>query len=96
MEERVTDLGCTITLEKGRTVAGGRREAGHVALFTNNLPNAMRLVRKVKPGNPHINSGPRLRADSMPYSGLTGTGVGKQGPSYPVQDMTELRMAVFH
>ncbi len=66
------------------------------ALFTNDLEAAMRFVKEVKSGNLHINSGPSFRADLMPYSGLKDSGMGKEGPSYAVQEMTELKMVVFH
>ena len=66
------------------------------ALFTNDLEAAMRFVKEVKSGNLHINSGPSFRADLMPYGGLKDSGMGKEGPSYAVQEMTELKMVVFH
>ena len=66
------------------------------ALFTNDLEAAMRFVKEVKSGNLHINSGPSFRADLMPYGGLKDSGMGKEGPAYAVQEMTELKMVVFH
>ena len=32
----------------------------------------------------------------MPYGGLKESGMGKEGPSYAVKEMTELKMVVFH
>ena len=32
----------------------------------------------------------------MPYGGLKDSGMGKEGPKYAVQEMTETKMAVFH
>ena len=66
------------------------------ALFTNDLEAAMRFVKEVRSGNLHINSGPSFRADLMPYGGLKDSGMGKEGPAYAVQEMTELKMVVFH
>ena len=56
----------------------------------------MRFAREVDSGNLHINSSPQWRADLMPYGGLKDSGMGKEGPGYAVQEMTELKMVVFH
>jgi acyl-CoA reductase-like NAD-dependent aldehyde dehydrogenase len=32
----------------------------------------------------------------MPYGGLKDSGFGKEGPKYAVQEMSELKMVVFH
>ena len=65
-------------------------------IFTQNIDWAMRFAREVESGNLHINSGPGWRADLMPYGGLKESGTGKEGPRYAVEDMTELKMVVFH
>ena len=65
-------------------------------IFTQNLDWAMRFAREVKSGNLHINSGPMWRADLMPYGGLKDSGMGKEGPKYAVEEMTETKMVVFH
>ena len=57
---------------------------------------AMRFAKEVDSGNLHINSSPQWRADLMPYGGLKESGMGKEGPRYAVQEMTELKMVVFH
>ena len=65
-------------------------------IFTQNIDWAMRFAREVHSGNLHINSSPLWRADLMPYGGLKDSGMGKEGPAYAVQEMTELKMVVFH
>ncbi len=66
------------------------------AIFTQNLEWAMKFVRKCESGNIHVNWGTQWRADLMPYGGLKDSGMGKEGPKYAVQEMTETKMAVFH
>ncbi len=66
------------------------------AMFTRDVDSAMRFAREVQSGNLHINSGPQWRADLMPYGGLKDSGMGKEGPKYAVQEMTELKMVVYH
>ena len=65
-------------------------------IFTQNVDWAMRFAREVESGNLHINSSPQWRADIMPYGGLKDSGKGKEGPGYAVEEMTELKMVVFH
>ena len=65
-------------------------------IFTENLEWAWKFAREVQSGNLHINWGPQWRADLMPYGGLKESGFGKEGPRYAVEEMTELKMVVFH
>jgi len=65
-------------------------------IFTENLEWAWKFAREVQSGNLHVNWGPQWRADLMPYGGLKESGFGKEGPSYAVLEMTELKMVVFH
>jgi acyl-CoA reductase-like NAD-dependent aldehyde dehydrogenase len=65
-------------------------------IFTENLEWAWKFAREVQSGNLHINWGPQWRADLMPYGGLKESGFGKEGPRYAIEEMTELKMVVFH
>jgi acyl-CoA reductase-like NAD-dependent aldehyde dehydrogenase len=65
-------------------------------IFTENIEWAMKFAREVESGNLHINWGPQWRADLMPYGGVKESGFGKEGPRYAVEEMTELKMVVFH
>ncbi len=65
-------------------------------IFTEKLDWAMKFAREVESGNLNINWGPQWRADLMPYGGLKESGFGKEGPRYAVEEMTELKMVVFH
>jgi acyl-CoA reductase-like NAD-dependent aldehyde dehydrogenase len=65
-------------------------------IFTRNLDWAMKFIHEVHCGNLMVNWGPQWRVDLMPYGGLKQSGFGKEGPRYAVEEMTELKMAVFH
>lgn len=65
-------------------------------IFTENLEWAMKFAREAEAGSLHINWGPQWRVDLMPYGGLKDSGFGKEGPKYAVEEMTELKMVVFH
>jgi glyceraldehyde-3-phosphate dehydrogenase (NADP+) len=66
------------------------------SIFTNDVSNAWRFVRQAEAGNIHVNWTPLWRADLMPYGGLKQSGIGKEGPRYAVEEMTECKTVVFH
>ncbi len=66
------------------------------AIFTRDLNRALRFCREVDSGNLHVNWGPQWRADLMPYGGLKESGLGKEGPRYAMEEMTELKTVVIH
>ena len=66
------------------------------AIFTESLRTAIRFAGEVDAGNLHVNWGPVWRADLMPYGGLKQSGLGKEGPKYAVEEMTELKTVIMH
>lgn len=66
------------------------------AIFTQNVDWAMKFAKEVDSGNLMINWGPMWRADLMPYGGLKESGFGKEGPKYAIEEMTELKLVIFH
>ena len=83
-------------IDQAIAMANDSRFGLSAGIFTQNVDWAMRFAREVDSGNLHINSSPQWRADLMPYGGLKDRGMGKEGPGYAVQEMTELKMVVFH
>lgn len=65
-------------------------------LFTENLDTAMLIARRVKSGIMHINSASRWRIDHMPNGGLKHSGIGKEGPKYAIEELTEARTVIMH
>ena len=66
------------------------------AIYTRDLHCALRFCREVDSGNLHVNGGPQWCADLMPYGGLKESGLGKEGPHYAIQEMTEIKTVVVH
>ena len=66
------------------------------SIFTQDIDKAIRFAREVDSGNLHINFGTAWRAETMPYGGLKDSGMGKEGPKYAVEEMTEIKMVVIH
>ena len=84
------------SIDEAIALANDSRYGLSAGIFTQNIDWAMRFALEVESGNLMINSGPQWRADLMPYGGLKESGIGKEGPRYAVEEMTELKMVVFH
>jgi glyceraldehyde-3-phosphate dehydrogenase (NADP+) len=65
-------------------------------IFTRDINSALRFARDVQSGTIQINWTPLWRADLMPYGGFKGSGIGREGPRYAVEEMTEFKTVVFH
>ena len=66
------------------------------SVFTRDIGAAVKFARHVHSGNIHINWGPMWRTDGMPYDGLKDSGLGKEGPKYAIEEMTETKAVVIH
>ena len=84
------------SIEEAISLANDSNYGLSAAIFTQNIDWAMKFAREVESGNLMINSGPQWRADLMPYGGLKESGMGKEGPKYAVEEMTELKMVIYH
>ena len=65
-------------------------------IFTESVHTALRFSREIEAGVVQLNWSPLWRPDSMPYGGLKQSGIGKEGPRFAVQELTELKTVVFH
>jgi acyl-CoA reductase-like NAD-dependent aldehyde dehydrogenase len=84
------------TIDDAITLANDSIYGLAAGIFTENVEWAMKFAREAEAGNLHVNWGPQWRVDLMPYGGLKDSGFGKEGPKYAVEEMTELKMVVFH
>lgn len=84
------------SIDEAISLANDTRYGLSAGIFTRGLDSAMRFAREVESGNIHINWGPAWRADLIPYGGLKESGLGKEGPRYAIEEMTELKTVVVH
>jgi glyceraldehyde-3-phosphate dehydrogenase (NADP+) len=84
------------TIEEAIALANDSVYGLAAGIFTENVEWAMKFAREAEAGNLHVNWGSQWRVDLMPYGGLKDSGFGKEGPKYAVQEMSELKMVVFH
>jgi acyl-CoA reductase-like NAD-dependent aldehyde dehydrogenase len=63
-------------------------------VFTSSVARALDAARRLHFGGVIVNDTSSFRADLMPYGGVKGSGMGREGPRYAVEEMTELRTVV--
>jgi acyl-CoA reductase-like NAD-dependent aldehyde dehydrogenase len=67
-----------------------------VGIFTQNINRVMRAFAEMEVGGVIVNDIPTFRVDQMPYGGMKGSGIGREGPRYAIEEMTELRLMVIN
>ncbi len=65
-------------------------------LFTQNMNRILRAFEEIEVGGLQINDVSTFRVDQMPYGGVKGSGVGREGPHYAIAEMTELKLMVLN
>jgi acyl-CoA reductase-like NAD-dependent aldehyde dehydrogenase len=63
-------------------------------IFTNDLRHTLRAWDELDVGGVIIGDVPSFRVDNMPYGGVKGSGFGREGIRYAIEDMTEIRLLV--
>jgi acyl-CoA reductase-like NAD-dependent aldehyde dehydrogenase len=63
-------------------------------VFTESLDRALQAWDELEVGGVVVNDVPTWRSDAMPYGGVKGSGLGREGIRYTMQEMTETRLLV--
>jgi acyl-CoA reductase-like NAD-dependent aldehyde dehydrogenase len=63
-------------------------------VFTSNLERALGGFDVLEVGGVMVNDVPTYRIDHMPYGGVKDSGLGREGPRYAIEEMTELKLLV--
>jgi acyl-CoA reductase-like NAD-dependent aldehyde dehydrogenase len=64
------------------------------SVFTNRLDLAQRAIDELEAGGVVINDMPTLRFDIQSYGGVKLSGVGREGPRFAIEEMTEIKSVV--
>jgi len=64
------------------------------SVFTNDLKLTQRAIEELDAGGIVINDMPTLRFDIQPYGGVKLSGVGREGPKFAIEEMTEIKSVV--
>lgn len=65
-------------------------------VFTRDLPGAFLAYEALDVGGVIINDVPTWRIDHMPYGGVKESGIGREGPRYTIEEMTEPKLMVIN
>lgn len=63
-------------------------------VFTESLPHTLAAWDELEVGGVIVGDVPSFRVDNMPYGGVKGSGVGREGVRYAIEDMTHERLLV--
>lgn len=65
-------------------------------VFTRDLERALAAFDRIETGGVIVNDVPTWRIDHMPYGGVKDSGLGREGPRYAIEEMTELKLLVIN
>lgn len=66
------------------------------AIFTRNLETAYKGISGLNVGAVMVNESTDYRIDAMPFGGTKGSGLGREGVSFTLMEMTEPKIACFN
>lgn len=66
------------------------------AIFTTDLGTAFRAVERLRCGGIMVNDSTDYRIDAMPFGGMKGSGLGREGVRFALEEMTEIKLACFN
>jgi acyl-CoA reductase-like NAD-dependent aldehyde dehydrogenase len=64
-------------------------------VFTSDMKTGIECAERIDCGGVLINEIPNFRVDLMPYGGMKYSGMGREGPKFAVEEMTELKLIIF-
>ncbi|MDI6803352.1 MAG: aldehyde dehydrogenase family protein [Bacteroidota bacterium] len=65
-------------------------------VFSNDFKNIMFAFENLEVGAVVVNDFPTYRIDHMPYGGVKGSGIGREGLKYAIEEMTESKLLVLN
>ncbi|MFZ2520527.1 MAG: aldehyde dehydrogenase family protein [Anaerolineae bacterium] len=65
-------------------------------IFTRDLQSAFQAMRELRVGGVMINDSTDYRIDAMPFGGVKGSGLGREGIRFAVHEMTEPKVVCFN
>ncbi|MCM3761340.1 aldehyde dehydrogenase family protein [Alkalihalobacillus oceani] len=61
-------------------------------VFTTDINEAMKVAQEIEAGGVNINETSNTRFDAMPYGGVKNSGIGREGPKYAIESMTDTKI----
>ncbi|MDM5318754.1 aldehyde dehydrogenase family protein [Bacillus altitudinis] len=83
-----------VELEEAIKEANDSRYGLQAGIFTNQLDVALHAAKELETGGVVINGTSNFRLDHWPYGGIKRSGLGREGPRFAIEEMTETKMIV--
>jgi glyceraldehyde-3-phosphate dehydrogenase (NADP+) len=84
------------TLDEAIAVANDVDYGLQAGIFTRDLQTAFRAAAELHVGGVMVNESTDYRIDAMPFGGVKGSGLGREGVKFAVQEMTEPKVVCFN
>jgi len=84
------------SFEEGIDLCDNSEYGLQAGIFTSDITKAMNAVKSLDVGGVIINDIPTFRVDHMPYGGNKGSGLGREGAKFAIEEMTAPRMVVIN
>lgn len=84
------------TFEEALRMVNASKYGLQAGVFTGSLSLAMLAAQKLEVGGVMINDTSVFRVDEMPYGGVKESGMGREGPKYAIEEMTETKLVVMN
>ena len=65
-------------------------------LFTKSNEVTFAAIRGLRVGGVIVNGSSTWRTDQLAYGGVKASGIGREGPRYAIEEMTDQRLIVFN
>ena len=82
-------------LDEAIAIANDSAFGLQAGIYTDRLEDALRAAHEIECGGVMVNDVPTFRVDLMPYGGQKDSGLGREGPRFAVEEMTEIRVVGF-
>ena len=82
-------------LEEGIKQVNNSPYGLQAGIFTGSIKAAFKFAEEVECGGIMINEIPTFRVDQMPYGGVKESGIGREGPHFAIEEMTEIKAICF-
>lgn len=63
-------------------------------IFTNKMNLILKAFNEIEAGGLMVNDVPTFRIDTMPYGGVKDSGLGREGPRWAIEEMTEIKLMI--
>lgn len=92
----VTIVSRFVALEQAIHQANGVDYGLQAGIFTRDLSTAWRAATELHCGGVMVNDSTDYRIDAMPFGGVKGSGLGREGIKFALQEMTEPKVVCFN